>query len=90
MQHYQDEAPDFLTPTSPNKKDVLEDPILPGEGKQQLKHLPAKSAPGQDKITYRTLKLFDPKGTILAAIFKICRRAKKIPTKSDYIHPQKR
>ena len=60
--------------------DVLEDPILPGEVKQQLKRLPAKSAPGPDKITYHTLKMFDPEGTILAAIFEICRRAKRIPT----------
>ena len=37
-------------------------------------------APGPDKITYHTLKSFDPEGTILAAIFEICRRAKRIPT----------
>ena len=88
-------APDFLPPTPPNKMDVLQDPILPREVKQQLKCLPAKSAPGPDKITYHTLKLFDLEGTILAAIFEICRRAKRIPiyqleVKSDYTHPQKR
>ena len=79
-QHHLDEAPDFLPPTPPNRMDVLEDPILPGEVKQQLKRLPAKSAPGPDKITYHTLKMFDPEGIILAAIFEICRRAKRIPT----------
>ena len=55
-------------------------PISPGEVKAQLKRLPASSAPGPDRLPYKVWKAIDPEGVILARIFEVCRREKKVPS----------
>ena len=55
-------------------------PISPGEVKAQLKRLPSSSAPGLDRLPYKVWKTIDPEGVILAWIFEVCRREKRVPS----------
>ena len=55
-------------------------PVSPAEVKAQLKRLPSSSAPGPDRLPYKVWKAIDPDGVILARIFEVCRREKKVPS----------
>ena len=74
------QLPTCLAPPEQQQTDVMEDSILPEEVKHQLHRLPAKSAPGPDKISYAVWKWLDWEGKLLAQIFEICQRNRKIPT----------
>ena len=74
-----DSPPSWLHQNN-DKTDLMEDPIVPDEVKRQLCRLPAKSAPGPDKISYAVWKWLDWEGKLLAQIFEICRKNKKIPS----------
>ena len=52
--------------------------ISPFEVQTQLKRA-KRSAPGSDHLTYAIWKWVDPQGAILAAIYNICRSAKRVP-----------
>ena len=67
-----DFPPAWLHQNNNNKTDVMEDPILPEEVKRQIHRLPAKSAPGPDKISCAMWKWLDWEGKLLAQIFEIC------------------
>ena len=49
------------------------------EVRTQLKRMPVSSAPGPDRLPYKVWKAMDPDGELLALIFKICRRERRIP-----------
>ena len=62
-----------------NPPEWEEIPIDGEEVKAQLKRLPSASAPGPDRLPYKVWKAVDPSGTLLAQIFEICRRERKVP-----------
>ena len=62
-----------------NALELEETPISGEEVKAQLKRLPSASAPGPDRIPYKVWKVVDTSGSLLAQIFGICRRERKIP-----------
>ena len=49
------------------------------EVRTQLKRMPVSSAPGPDRLPYKVWKAMDPDGELLAPIFEICRRERRIP-----------
>ena len=55
-------------------------PISAEEVKAQLQRLPSASAPGPDRLPYKVWKAIDGDGSLLARIFEICRRERKIPS----------
>ena len=58
--------------------DIMGSTISPFEVRTQLKRA-KQSAPGSENLTYANWKSADPQGAILAAIFNICRSAKRVP-----------
>ncbi len=59
--------------------DILEDPILPQEAARQIRRMPNDSAPGPDRVSYRSWKQIDPDGVLLARIFEICHLNRRVP-----------
>ena len=59
--------------------DTLFDTPSPSELSQKLKTF-SNSAPGQDRLKYRHLRLIDPKCEILAALFRHCLTAQDVPS----------
>ena len=55
-------------------------PISAEEVKAQLQRLPSASAPGPDHLQYKVWKAINRDGSLLAWIFKICCRERKIPS----------
>ena len=58
---------------------TLFDAPTPNELSQKLKTF-SNSAPGQDRLEYRHLRLIDPKCDILAALFRHCLTAQDVPS----------
>ena len=54
-------------------------PISADEVKAQL-HMSAASAPGPDRLPYKVWKALDQNGSLLARIFEVCRKRRKIPS----------
>ena len=67
--------------TEPNPAPVWEStPISTEEVRAQLQRLPSNSAPGPDRLPYKVWKAFDQSGSLLARIFEVCRKRRKIPS----------
>ena len=78
-----DNPPDWLTdclkaPDNPPEWDST--PIQSEEVRAQLARMPSSSSPGPDRLPYKVWKVVDPNGSLLAKIFEICRRRRKIPS----------
>ena len=56
------------------------DPISADEVKAQLRRMSAASAPGPDRLPYKVWKALDQNGSLLARIFEVCRKRRKIPS----------
>ena len=56
------------------------DPISADEVKAQLRRMSAASAPGPDRLLYKVWKALDQNGSLLARIFEVCRKRRKIPS----------
>ncbi|KAL5509875.1 hypothetical protein EMCRGX_G005315 [Ephydatia muelleri] len=62
-----------------DRGDVLREPISPEEVIQQLRRM-KNTSPGVDGLTYATWRWVDPKGSIMALMFNICRLNSRIPS----------
>ena len=56
------------------------DPISADEEKAQRRRMSAASASGPDRLPYKVWKALDQNGSLLARIFEVCRKRRKIPS----------
>ena len=55
-------------------------PVSAREVRTQLQRLPSASAPGSDRLPYKVWKAVDPDGVLLAQIFEVCCKRRRIPS----------
>ena len=76
---HEGEQPEWVNTPHREGVDVLDAPLTKEEIVFQLGRLPAKSAPGPDRLTYQNWRALGPRAELLERILNLCSKAARIP-----------